>query len=60
MYKKDKKARKELLKKIIKGHQKDGKSFTKLDGGLGNLSSAPSGDEITGGAGSNLGINGIF
>jgi len=57
-------AKKAMLKKMLKG-KTIGKSPTgaspfKMDNGLGNLPVSPSGSKITGGAGSNLGKNGIF
>jgi len=57
-------AKKALLKSILKGKSipksPTGASPTKLGNGLGNLPLSPSGSQITGGAGSNLGTNGIF
>ena len=57
MQTKSKSSKKALLKKIIKG-KKTGKSPIKMDGGLGN--SPLSGSNVTGGGGSNLGVNGVF
>ena len=56
---KDKSKKKALLKKIIKGKSKKGASPLKgLDGGLGKVPLTT--PNLTGGAGSNLGKNGIF
>ena len=44
-----------ILKKMVKGQKKDGKSPLPLDNGLGNASLAPGS-----GGGSNLGKSGVF
>lgn len=57
---KDKAKKKALLKKIVKSKSKNpkGTSPIKMDGGLGKVPlTSP---DLTGGAGSNLGKNGVF